>query len=230
MMKPHKKVLLGLLICGVAAVLIAGASGRSQSNRQQASNSADPPRIKTLREIGQERDVESVIPNLEFNNEYSDLQSLAKRSSVIVVGHITQEASSFPRGDSTIITTYTVDIQRVLKDSAAYQPLGPNDARPLPLTSPLKFVREGGVMHVNGHRVSRKLKGSELLTAGKDYVLFLEWSPAFESYFLMAGSSGAFLIQDNSKIKPLGSEKGLLQHEAKDLEAFIHEVLSAPAL
>jgi hypothetical protein len=85
-------------------------------------------------------------------------------------------------------------------------------------------------VNVNGHRVSTKLKGSELLTAGKDYVLFLEWSPAFNSYLLMGGSSGAFLIQDNSKIKPLGSEKGLLQHEAKDLEAFIHEVLSAPAL
>src|ERR1043165_4457866 len=166
MMKPHKKVLLGLLICGVAAVLIAGASGRSQSNRQQTSNSADPPRIKTLREIGQERDVEVPLPNLEFNHEYSDLQSLAKRSSVIIVGRITEEASSFD-GDDGIITSYKVDVQRVLKDSAAYQPLGPNDARPLPLTSPLRFVRPGGIVNVNGHRVSTKLKGSELLTAGK---------------------------------------------------------------
>lgn len=228
-MKPHKRILLGLLVCGAAAVLIAGASGRSRSNRQQASNSADPPRSKTLREIGQERDIE--VPVGSENNEYDDLQSLAKSSVAIVLGRITEEKSSF-ESDNYISTYYTVNVERVLKDAASSFPASViGDKPPQPVTSPLKFVRPGGVVYVNGHRVSEKLKGSELLTAGKRYVIFLIWSRAYQSYHLLGGSSGAFLVEDDLRIKTLGSWKQLRQkHDDLYLEVFINEVLSAPAL
>ncbi|HKC62290.1 MAG TPA: hypothetical protein VKB86_01570, partial [Pyrinomonadaceae bacterium] len=159
------------------------------------------------------------------NKEYNNLSSLAKDSTVIVLGQITKEDSSFD-GDDYIITIYTIDVQRVLKDTTSLITLGPNDAPPLPITPSLKFVRPGGVMNVNGHQVSQKLKGVELLKEGKQYVLFLRWSPAFKSYHLMGGSSGAFLVKDN-RITPLGSEKEFkLKHSGADLEAFVSEVLN----
>lgn len=228
-MKPHKRTLLGLLICTVAAVLIVGASGRSQSKHQQTANSADPPRIKTLREIGQERDVE--VPVGSENGEYYDLQILAKSSVAIVLGRITEEKSSL-ESDNYIDTYYTVEVERILKDAASSFPASiVGDKPPQPLTSPLKFIRPGGVVHLNGHRVSQKLKGSELLTAGKRYIIFLIWSRAHQSYYLLGGSSGAFLVEDDLRIKPLGSWKQLRQkHDDAYLEVFINEVLSAPTL
>ncbi|MFN2455375.1 MAG: hypothetical protein ABR577_14260, partial [Pyrinomonadaceae bacterium] len=187
-----------------------------------------PPKLKTLREVGEERDVEVPVPNLETNAEFSDVSSLAKYSTAIVLGHITDEKTSLSEDGNHINTYYTVDVRRVLKDTTSSTFLRPNDQPPLPLTSPLTFVRAGGTVIVNGHRVSAKLKGSEFLKAGKDYVLFMEWSPPFKAYHLMAGSSGAFLVQNDSKIKPLGSEKKLkLQSDGTDLETFISEVLKS---
>jgi hypothetical protein len=189
----------------------------------QISQQDENRKRKTLREVGKEREVEKLVPNLEHNKEYNNLASLATNSTAIVVARITKEVSSFD-SDDYINTTYTLDVQRVLKDITSTTPLGPNDARPLPLTSPLKIVRAGGVVYVNGHRVSEKLKGSELLTSGKRFVLFLRWSPAFKSYHLMGGASGAFLVQDDQQIKPLGSELKL-RDGSLDLETFIVEVM-----
>lgn len=234
-------LLLGLLSCSFAVMIVMGATTRTSSNNQQpkkvrvlkaerelnpnSQDNAGAPKRKTLREIGRERDIEVPVPNLEFNREYSNLSSLAKDSTAIVLGQITKERSSFD-GDDHIITTYTVDVQRVLKDATSTMPLGANDASPLPLTPSLKFVRPGGVANVNGHHVSQKLNGSELLKEGKQYVLFLRWSPAFKSYHLMGGSSGAFLVKDE-RITPLGSEKEFkLKHSGTDLETFISEVLN----
>lgn len=243
-MNTHKKtwLVVGILSFGITAMLILSATNiRSQSNNPQQkrvrvlkaereltqtdSRNNQAPKRKTLREVGQERDVEISIPELEGNMEYSNLSSLAKASTAIVVAEVNREESSFD-GDDNIITSYSIDVQRVLKDTTSTIILGPNDARPLPLTSPLKVVRSGGTVKVNGHKVSAKLKGSELLKEGKQYVFFLRWSPAFNSYHLMGGSSGAFLVKDG-RITPLGSEKELkLTHNGKDLETFISEVLN----
>lgn len=182
---------------------------------------------KTLREMGQERDVEIEIPGQELENEYSDLGALAKSAQLIVVGRINDEDSSFS-GDNHIITTYTVDVQRVLKDTTSQAVLRPQDARPIPVTSSLKFLRSGGTVTVNGHRVNMKLRGSEMLKPGKDYVLFLWWSPNFESYRLLAGSSGAFLVKENLRVQPLGHKKPL-QEKANnvDLETLVNEILKS---
>ncbi len=229
-------LLAGTLICGLAVMLVTAATIRQQkkmsvikTERELHPNKQDdvhPPKLKTLREIGEERDIEVSVPNLDMDNEYSDVASLARYSTAIVLGHITDEKTSLSESGNYIDTYYTVDVQRVLKDTTSTTYLRPNDPPVLPPASPLTFVRAGGTVTVNGHRVSAKLKGSELLKAGNDYVLFLRWSPPFNAYHLMAGSSGAFLVQNNSKIKPLGSEKQLkLKHEGKDLETFISEVL-----
>ncbi|MFN2456422.1 MAG: hypothetical protein ABR577_19680, partial [Pyrinomonadaceae bacterium] len=184
-----------------------------------------PPKLKTLREVGKERNVEVPLPDLELNNEYRTLDSLIKSSQVVVVGRVTSEDASF-KGDNHIITTYALDIQRVLRDTTSAMPALQNIASPAPVTSPFTFYRDGGEVKVNGHQVSEKLKGSELLTPGNDYVLFLTWSPNFGAYRLVAGASGAFLIKNNLRIHPLGSKPELkLKHDDTDLDTFIGEVL-----
>jgi hypothetical protein len=243
-MKSHKKLwlLIGILGCGLVGMLITQAtSGQSRSGDKQPKQlrvlkterevnrknqeAADTPKQKTLRDVGKERDVEVSVPNLEFNSEYNNLSSLAKQSDAILIGRITTEESSFSESGNFINTYYTVDVSRVLRDNTANLTLSPGNERPQPLVSPVRFVRSGGEVKVNGHRVVAKLKGSELLKAGKQYVLFLKWSPDFKSYLLMGGSSGAFLVQNDNHIKALGFELGQ-KKDGADLDTFIAEVLS----
>jgi hypothetical protein len=188
-------------------------SQRGQQQAKDADNLADLLKRKTLREVALERDVE-IISHPELA-EYNDLHSLARGADTIVVGRITHAESSFDESDNNIDTTYSVDVQRVLK------------ATP-PITSPLNFVGFGGVVHVNGHRASTRVKGFDLLKTGKDYILFLEWRPKRQSYILAGGMSGAFLIEDHSLIRVLASsQKSRLKHQYNDmeLESFILEVL-----
>lgn len=193
----------------------------------QPSQQGIAQKRKTLREIAQERDVEIEVPGLETENEYSDLGELVKSAQLIVVGRINDEESGFS-GDDHIITTYSVDVQRVLKDTTSQAVLQPRDARPIPVTSSLKFLRSGGTVTVNGHRVSMKLRGSEMLKPGDDYVLFLWWSPNFESYRLLAGSSGAFLVKENLRVQPLGNKKPLQDKTNDvDLETLVNEILKS---
>src|SRR5947209_13191559 len=149
-MKTHKKMWLLFLILGCsAAVLFTVASASQQQvkkiralktarelNRGNQDEGTSAPKRKTLREVGQERDVEVSVPNLEFNVEHVDLQSLAKNSTAIVIGQITDEKASFSESGDFINTYYSVDVQRVLKDTTYATPLRPNDELPGPLTSP----------------------------------------------------------------------------------------------
>lgn len=227
----RKKALRSLTIL----TLLAGAFSitawavslfRQQGDRQVQD--AGATKYKTLRELARERDVETEVPEGEFNSEYGSLRALAQHARAVVIGRITGEESSFD-GDDSIFTSYSLDVRRILKDKTAevIPLLLPDQERPAPLATPLKFVRSGGVVHVDGHRVSRKLRGSEALKPGQDYVLFFFWSPNFKAYRLVGGVSGAFLIEDGSRIKPLGAENGMRRHDGMSLEALVEEVLAA---
>ena len=208
---------VGAALAAVASLAISstGVAGKQQGETK----------FQKLREIGAERDVEVQIPNVENESEYSDLESLSKSSYAIVVGRITNEESRFD-GDDYIVTTYNVDVQRVIKDAHATTSAPEGYEEPAPIMNPLKIVRSGGVVQYHGHRVSAKLRGSELLKRDNNYVLFLYWSPAFNSYKLMGGSSGAVLIRPNSnQVRPLGFSSGLLKYEGTDLEGFLQDVI-----
>ncbi len=203
----------------------------SRADRQEnlpAPANAGGARIKTLRDLGRERDIEVEVPDMEFNQEYGDLRALAEHAHAVVIGHVTTEESSFS-GDDHIFTSYSLNLQRILKDDTArlIPLLLPDQARPALLATPLKLVREGGVVQVNGHRVSKKLKGGEALKADQDYAPFLQWSPDFKAYHLVGGISGAFLIQHDYRVKPLGSEKGMRRYDGMSLESLVEEVLTA---
>jgi hypothetical protein len=83
----------------------------------------------------------------------------------------------------------------------------------------------GGEVIVNGHRASQKLEGGELLSQGKDYILFLVWNP-YEKNYRLSGMSGAFLVDERNLIKPLSNDAGLKKYEGADLNALIDELLN----
>lgn len=207
----------GAVLAAVASVAIwsTGVLGKQQ----------DKGRPKKLRETAAERNVEVPVATGESDSEYTDLESLSRSAYAIVVGRITAEQSSFD-GDDFIVTNYNVDVQRVIKDAHTTTSAPEGYAEPDPITTPLKAVRSGGVVQYHGHRVSAKLRGSDLLKPNQDYVLFLYWSPAFNSYKLLGGSSGAFLIRPNQKgVRPLGFASGMLKYEGMDLESFLQAVI-----
>lgn len=83
-----------------------------------------------------------------------------------------------------------------------------------------------GAVLVNGRRATSKLKGSEPLKPGRDFLLFLWWSPAYKAYTLAGGVSGAFLIESEQRLRPLGSKPGMRKYGGSGLQTLIDEVLS----
>ncbi len=224
-----EKVLRSITLLTLFSVCVAVA-GWVASARKQDQKGADSGRSKTLREMVLERDVEFDMTEGHFDREYEDLRWLAKHSDAIVLGRILEEESYFS-GHNNITTRYKVEIQRVIKDDRPNagrlsQSLGKNF--PAPLTTPLSFTRFGGSVQVNGHRASVRVKGSELLTSNKSYLLFLQWTG--HNYHIAGGMSGAVLVQDNLRINPLGTNPSLKRkhYDKLDLEAFIEEVLKEP--
>lgn len=224
-----KKILcLVTILPMLATVFSFGAWGLASEGAFQKAGHG-PSKAKTLREIGQQRDFESEVPISESNVEYDDLRLLSKNSDAMVIGRIVQESSGFS-GDDLIVTTYTVDVRRVLSDRtgevmSTLKVLG-EQGPPAPLSTPLEVVRDGGIVTIDGHRVATTLRGSEGLKAGHDYILFLHWSRHFKAYRLAGGMSGVVLVGPDLVVKPLGSRKGVIKHNGTPLDAFVSEILA----
>jgi hypothetical protein len=222
-----KKIMRLVIILPLLAIafLLAAWTLASDASWQKLG----PSTTKTLRQIARERDFEGEVPMSESNTEYDDLRLLSKNSDAIVIGHIVQEESAFS-GDDHIVTTYLVDVNRILSDRTAevmstLKILGEQEP-PAPLSTPLKVVRDGGVVTRDGHRVTRTLRGSEAVKVGQDYILFVHWSRDFKAYRLAGGISGVVLVGPDLVVKPLGSGKGVRKHRGAPLEAFVKEILA----
>lgn len=213
-----------LTLTGLALSLTAWAISFASQRNEQATQTGGA-KSKKLRDLVRERDVEVEVPEGEANLEYNDLRLLAKHAEAIVVGSIVEEKSSFD-GDDHILTSYRLDVRRVLKSTRLNAPLGVGQEPPAPLVTPLEVVRMGGVVEVNGRRASRKLKGGEPLKTGSDFLLFLWWSPDYKAYTLAGGVSGAFLIDGEQRLRPLGMKPGMRTYEGIALQVAIDEVLA----
>lgn len=213
-----------LTLTGLVLSLTAWAISSIPQRNEQATQ-ANGTKSKTLRDIARERDIEVDAPEGELNLEYSDFHHLVRHAEAIVVGRITEEKSFFD-GDNYIVTNYQLDVQRVLKLTRLNGPLREGQEPPAPLVTPLKLARIGGVVEVNGRRASQKLKGSEPLKPGSDFLLFLWWSTNHKAYILAGGVSGAFLIDGEQHLKPLGREQGMRKYDGSALQVAIDEILA----
>ena len=213
--------LLALTAAGLSLTAWAIASAPRQS--QQAAQ-ADETKRKTLRELARERDVERVSHS-ESEAEYDDMRRLARAAEAIVVGRVSAAEAGFS-SDDYITTTYTIEVERIIKDTQLKAPLLPDQPQPAPLLTPLKLVRSGGEVSVNGHRASHRFEG-KTLAVGDEYILFLWWSPSGDAYYLAGGSSGAFQVDWEQRVSPLGTKAGMLRHRGGGLQSVIDEILAA---
>jgi hypothetical protein len=216
------------LIALTAAALSFTAWAIASAPRQsaQAPQTGETKR-KTLRDIAHERDVEVQETEGELDGEYDDLRRLAKHAEAIVVARVTDAQSSFTDGSDFIFTTYQLDVRRVVKDMRLSAPLMSDQPQPASLSTPLKLVRLGGTVQVNGYRATQAMKGGDHFKPGKDLLLFLWWSPNFNAYYLAGGVSGAFLVGADERLSPLGTKAEMLRYKGGGLQAVIDEILAA---
>jgi hypothetical protein len=213
-MKRNPIVVLIFVICGIVA---AGFAGTRLPNREkirlltgEKARRIEPQnRPKTLRERARERDVE--VEGAGDQLADIDLGSLKSESHAIVYGRILNTRSFFEESPSeiesgeNITTEYEFQIARVLKDTTTEViPLAPKPA-PALLISPLRIARNGGVVSVNGHRASVKVKGFDAIESGKSYVMFLNWSPDYRAYVPTAGIFGVVAVSDDRGLRSLSS-------------------------
>jgi hypothetical protein len=167
---------------------------------------------KKLRDRAFEQDVE-VEGVRESHAEYSSFDELRTDAQAIVYGRNVDSNSFFDRSGhpieyGEIITTeYTIEVHQVLRNRTQTSLPSTGKPEPAPLTTPLKISRNGGVVAVNGHRASVKVKGYENLQTGRTYVFFLFWSPDYNAYLLAGGISGAIMVNDDMSLKALASSK-----------------------
>jgi len=224
----RKKLLRSLtaltLIAAAFSITALSLSLLRQQRGNPQSPDAEKSKQKTLREIANERDVE-LIRHSESETEYHDLRVLAKAAEAIVIGQVIEGRTSFA-GENSIVTTYQVDVKRVLKQTELNAPLKLGQEPPAALLTPLKFVRSGGTVNVNGHRATVKLQGHESIKAGAEYIFFFWWSPSYKAYYLAGGISGVVAVGSDSRVKPLATNPDVkLKYDNMDLENFISEVL-----
>lgn len=196
--------LLAVLVATLAVLLV---------QRQGAAKSRDVKQTKQekLREIAMKRDVEVQGPSGCDLGDTS-LANLKSESGAIVYGRITGSSSFFDESSPSeagdyITTEYTVEVLRVLKDTTLESMPPPHKAPPVPLTTPLKIARNGGVVNVNGHCATVKVKDYEDLGPGKEYVFFLNWSPDYRAYKLTNCIFGAIMVNEDLSLRSLGSSK-----------------------
>ena len=225
-----RKQMLRALTISTALAAVLATSAPSVSPAQQPGSSAANAKKgvpQSLRATAQQRDVEVLLTPTGLNLEYTSIESLNKDAIAVVVGRVTSEEAAFD-GDDFIISTYTVDVKDVLKDETAgwTRPAwasADTSAPPAPLVTPLKVTRMGGELRVNGNRAAMKLAGAELLKAGKDYAMFLEWSPGRKAYRILGGMSGVFLIRENGRLKPLGVDR-IQRYDGMELQSLAGEI------
>jgi hypothetical protein len=222
--------LIGLALISAVAASLAISRGSHQGKASLNFGQEGP---KPLREIAKERDIE--VPGIEENSEYyefSDLKEAAKEARVIVYGRITERNSYFD--DSSlpfehgriIMTKYTVDVLKVLKDrTPELIPMLPPDKPPAPVKTPLEITRDGGVVYVNGHRASMKVRGYEEITPGQEYIFFLYWGREFNTFYLAGHISGVVAVNFDSSLRSLASSEEMKSSvRGMTLESFINQI------
>jgi hypothetical protein len=216
MIKKITRPLTIITLIGVLfSITVLSASLFDKPQEQTSQNVSQNGRFKTLRDVAQERDVET--ESTSCLGEFSGLASLTKASNTIVVGTIIDTKSYFSEDGHTISTTYTIHTERILKSEG-------------PISAPFEFVGFGGIVEVNGHRAVYKKKSFDQLIKGKRHVFFLQWMPKYKMYFLSGGEvSGVFTVDDNSNVKSLASDSNSelhVKHSGINLETFHSKVIA----
>ena len=125
---------------------------------------------------------------------FAPLPEVVSAADVIVLGRITSKESRLTQDERFVRTYFTFNPSRIFKDKIGIAP-----TRNTPqMTTPLVFIESGGVVHVDGLRITMgsNAAADPPLKVGEDVLLFLSWDKDANAFRLQNGPYGLLRIRD----------------------------------
>ena len=169
----------GLLVAITLVPLPAGSSEQSGSLKDEARRQGG-----------------KVSDYLKVEMPSAPLSEVASAADLILRARITSKESRLTEDERSVRTYFTFNPLRFFKDKIGISP-----TRNTPqITKPLVFIEPGGVVHVDGLRITMASNASAdpPLKAGEDVLLFLSWDNDANAFRLQNGPFGLLRIRDQS--------------------------------
>jgi len=135
-----------------------------------------------------------VFDYLQVEMTFAPLSEVVSAADVIVRGRITSKESRLTQDERFVRTYFTFNPSRIFKDKIGIAP-----TRNTPqMTTPLVFIESGGVVHVDGLRITMgsNAAADPPLKVGEDVLLFLSWDKDANAFRLQNGPYGLLRIRD----------------------------------
>ena len=139
------------------------------------------------------------------------LDDLFSHAAIIVVARIIT-ATPAPRtalgGVPDVYTTFSAGVTKTLKGN---------------LPAGAVLLQKAGTATVDG--ITAEVAGEPVLQPGSRYVLFVNWNPTLQA-FIVRGSEGAFRINGDGLIEPLGRSPFAASQRGRRESDFVRDVAS----
>ena len=133
---------------------------------------------------------------LQVEMPFASLSQVVSAADVILRARITSKESRLTQDEQFVRTYFAFNPSRIFKDKIGIVP-----TRNTPqMTKPLVFIEPGGVVHVDGLRITMGSNASAdpPLKVGEDVLLFLRWDKDANAFRLQNGPYGLLRIRDQS--------------------------------
>lgn len=131
---------------------------------------------------------------LEVEMPFASLSQVVSAADVILRARITSKDSRLTQDERFVRTYYAFNPSRIFKDKIGIVPTR-NSPR---MTTPLVFSEPGGVVHVDGLRITMgsNAAADPPLKVGEEVLAFLSWDKDANAFRLQNGPDGLLRIRD----------------------------------
>jgi hypothetical protein len=158
----------------------------------------------------------AVLPGEAPANSLAILSGIGCDADAVILGNPKNKTSQITGDGNFVFSDYEVTVGRVLKD---------NSASPIQVGSSIIVTKDGGTIKYKGRTITAINRGFRSFEMGGQYLLFLKYLPASNSY--QAFSNGSFHLQGD-KVTRSGGDAQLLE-SGKSAATFMSEVEAAVA-
>ena len=132
----------------------------------------------------------------EVEMPFASLAQVVSAADVILRARITSKDSRLTQDELSVRTYFAFNPSRIFKDKIGIVPTR-NTPR---MTTPLVFIEPGGVVYVDGLRITMgsNAAADPPLKVGEDVLLFLSWDRDANAFRLQNGPFGLLRIRDQS--------------------------------
>jgi hypothetical protein len=149
----------------------------------------------------------------------ADLGKVANEADIIMLGKITGSSTRLNKEQQGLRTDYQFDVRKILKPEVPSKQQGTITVR-----------RTGGIMFIEGHKVTHTVAHTPLFETGRDYILFLRFDPTSNTYELAHGPFGMYEVKGNriETVEDLGEYNQRYNHmDIADFSKLVHESIEA---